>query len=136
MQREVLRTKRAGIEAGAKVEVARLQVAREAIAATKAFLDVLRSHNELAATRVEWEGRVKVAEDAVKQAEAELNVAAENNKPRLAELEQSKAALDRLLTLFDEVMREAGSSDLSAETKAAHRRYLLDLSDRIVKLRA
>lgn len=136
VQRAVLRTQRANIEAGAKVEVARLQVAQEAIAATRAFFDVLRSANELEATRVEWEGRVKTAEEAVKKAEADLKVAAENNRPRLVELEQSKAALDHFLKLFDEVMREASAPDLSPEVKAAHRQYLLNLGDQIVKLRA
>ena len=68
VQTEILKTQRAGIDAGTKVELARLQVAKEAITATKAFFKVIKSKNELEATRTEWEGRVSAAETAVKQA--------------------------------------------------------------------
>jgi hypothetical protein len=135
VQMEILKTQRAGIDAGAKVEVARLQVAKEAITATKAFFDVLRSHNELEATRIEWEGRVSAAETSVRKAEVDLVTEREKNQPRLEELRQTKKAQDRLLALFDDVMKELTAADLGDDSKAKSRQYLLQLSDLIVKLK-
>ncbi|MBK6847125.1 MAG: hypothetical protein IPG96_06120 [Proteobacteria bacterium] len=132
---EMLKTQRAGIEGAAKVEVARLQVAQEAIAATRALFEVFKSHNELQATRAEWEGRVSAAEAAVRKAAVDLETAQEQNKPRLEELDQSREVQQRLLALFDEVMKQATHADLSEETKKEARQYLLQLSDRIVQLR-
>lgn len=132
---EMLKTQRAGIDASAKVEVARLQVAKEAIAATKAFFDVLKSHNELQATRAEWEGRVTEAETAVKKAQVDLETAQESNKPKMEELEQSREAQTRLLSLFDEVLKQVTDADLSDEVRKEARQYLLQLSDRIVQLK-
>lgn len=132
---EMLKTQRAGIDASAKVEVARLQVAKEAIVATKAFFDILKSSNELKATRVEWEGRVSAAETAVKKAEVDLKTAQEQNKPRMEELDQSREAQKRLLALFDDVMNQVTDAKLDDETKKEARQYLLQLSDRIVKLK-
>ncbi len=135
VQTEVLKTQRASIDAGAKVEVARLQVAKEAITATKAFFEVLKSHNELEATRAEWEGRVTAAETAVQQATVELDTVREKNQPRMEELRQAKEAQDRLLELFDDVMSELKAASLGDESKAKSREYLLQLSDMLVKLK-
>ena len=132
---EVLKTQRAGIDASAKVEVARLQVAKEAIVATKAFFEMLKSHNELQSTCAEWEGRVNAAETAVKKAEVDLQTAQEQNKPRMDELEQSREAQKRLLSLFDEVMKQVTDGDLGEEVRKEARQYLLQLSDRIVQLK-
>ncbi len=55
-QIEALKTERASIEAGAKTEVARLQVAKEAIEAFKAGFEVIKSHNQLKSTIAEWQG--------------------------------------------------------------------------------
>jgi hypothetical protein len=132
---EILKTQRVGIRASAKVEVARLQVAKEIIAATKAFFDVLKSHNELQATRAEWEGRVTEAEAAVQKAQVDLKTAQEHNKPRMEELEQSGNALSRLLLLFDEVMKEVKDANLSEEMRKEAKQYLLELSERIVQLK-
>lgn len=135
VQEEILKTQRAGIDAGAKVEIARLQVAKEAITAIKAFFEVIKSKNELEATRTEWEGRVSAAETAVKQAEVELETVREKNLLGMEELRQAKEVQDRLLGLFDEVMHELASADLDEESKAKSRQYLLQLSDHIVKLK-
>jgi hypothetical protein len=134
-QTEMLKTKRAGIDASAKVEVARLEVAKEAIAATKAFFDVMKSHNELQATRAEWEGRVTEAETAVQKAHVDLETAQETNKPKMEELQQSREAQTRLLSLFDEVMKQVTDADLGEEVRKEARQYLLQLSDRIVQLK-
>lgn len=135
VQTEVLRTQRASIDAGAKVEAARLQVAKEAITATKAFFEVLKSHNELETTRAEWEGRVTAAEIAVQQAQVELDTVREKNQLRQEELRQAKEAQDRLLELFDDVMHELKAARLGVESKAKSREYLLQLSDKLVKLK-
>jgi len=132
---ETLKIQRADIDASAKVEVARLQVVKEAIAATKAFFDVLKSHNELESTRAEWAGRVNVAETAVQNAEVDLETAQEQNKVRREELEQSRETQTRLLSLFDEVMKQVKDADLSEEVRKEARQYLLQLSDRIVQLK-
>lgn len=132
---EMLKSQRAGIDASAKVEVARLQVAKEAIAATKTFFDVLKSHNELQATRAEWEGRVTEVETAVKKAQVDLGTAQESNKPRMEELQQSREAQNRMLSLFDEVMKQLMDANLSEEVRKEARQFLLQLSDRIVQLK-
>ncbi len=135
VQTEILKTQRADIDAGAKVEIARLQVAKEAITATKAFFEVIKSRNELETTRTEWEGRVNAAETAVKQAEVELETVRAKNLLGMEELRQAKEVQDRLLGLFDEVMHELASAGLDEESKAKSRQYLLQLSDHIVKLK-
>lgn len=132
---EMLKIQRAGIDASAKVEVAKLQVAKGAIAATKAFFDVLKSHNELQATRAEWEGRITEAETAMQKAEVDLKTAQENNKPKMEELQQSREVQTRLLSLFDEVMKQVTDADLGEEMRKEVRQYLLQLSDRIVQLK-
>ena len=135
VQAEILKTQRADIDAGSKVEIARLQVAKEAITATKTFFQVLKSRNELETTRIKWEGRVSVAETAVKQAEVELETVREKSRLGMEELQQAKEVQDRLLGLFDDVMRELASANLDEEGKAKRRQYLLQLSDHIVKLK-
>lgn len=132
---EMLKTQRASIDAGAKVEVAKLNVATEAIRATKAFFDVVKSHNELQATRTEWAGRVTEAEISVKKALFDLEAAKESNKPRMEQLEQSREALTRLLLLFDEEMKLIANADLSEDLRKESRSYLLKLSDLIVQLK-
>lgn len=123
------------LESQAKIEVAKLQVAKEAIVATQSFFEVLKSHKVLQATRVEWEGKVQTAKTSVRKAEVDLETARENNKPKMEELEQSRAVLSRLLLLFDEVMREVSDADLSNEVRKESRQYLLKLSDHIVQLK-
>ena len=135
VQTEILKTQRADIDADSKVEIARLQVAKEAITATKTFFQVLKSRNELETTRIKWEGRVSVAETAVKQAEVELETVREKSRLGMEELQQAKEVQDRLLGLFDDVMRELASANLDEEGKAKRRQYLLQLSDHIVKLK-
>jgi len=132
---ESAKTLRTRLETQSKVEVAKLQVAKEAIAATKSFFEVLKSYNELQATRAEWEGRVTAAETAVQKAQVDLETAQENNKPKMGELEQSLEAQTRLLSLFDEVMKEVTDADLSDDVRKEARQYLLQLSDRIVQLK-
>ena len=116
-------------------EVAQLGVMREAIAVTKDFFAVLRSHNELEATHAEWDGRVRAAETAVRKAETDLEIEREKNQPRLEELQQAKEARSRLLLLFDSVMQELTSANLSEESESQRREYLLQLSAHIVKLK-
>ena len=135
VQTEVLKTQRASIDAGAKVEVARLQVAKEAITATKTFFELPKSYNELEATRAEWEGRVTVAKTAVQQAQVELDTVREKNQPRMEELRQAKEVQDRLLENYDDVMSELKAASLGEESKAKSREYLLQLSDMLVKLK-
>lgn len=135
VQTEVLKTQRAGTDADAKVAVARLQVAKEAITATKTLFEVLKSHNELDATRAEWAGRVAAEEIAVRKAEVELDTVLEKNQPRMEELRQVKEILDRVFELFDDVMAELKAASLSEESRAKSRDYLLKLSDMLVKLK-
>lgn len=125
----------AKIEANAKVEVAKLQVWKEAIAATRGCLKVLESYNELQSTRSEWEGRVRVAETAAKEAETNLLIAREQNKPQLEALEQSRKEQERLLSLFDEIMKRVTNADLSDDIKKEALQHLLNLSDKIVQLK-
>jgi hypothetical protein len=132
---EMLKTQRAGIEANAKIETARLQVAQEAISMVKSFFDVLKSHNELEATRIEWEGRVNTEENALRKALVNLESTKEQNFTRREELNQSRASLNRLLSLFDDVREETSKAEISEETKNAQRQFLLQLSDKIVQLR-
>ena len=135
IREQLLKNERAGIDASAKVDVAKLQVAKEAIVATRAFFEVLKSYNELQSTRTEWEGRVDVAATAVQKAEVELQQTQEQNKSRMEELKQSGEAMERLLSLFDDVMKEVTDADLSDDLKKESRQFLLQLSDRIVQLK-
>ena len=124
----------AKIEANAKIEVAKLQVWKEAIAATNAFLGVLKSHKELQKTCKEWEERVRVAEAAIKEAEVNLQVAREQNKPRMEELELARKELTPLLSLFDEIMKKVKDADLSDEVREEALQHLFPLSEQIVQL--
>lgn len=132
---EVLKTKRSEINSKAKVEVAKLQVAKEAISATRSFFDVLKSHTELKITIAKWEGRVNEAEELVKKAQYQLEKCREDNKSRMEELKGWREAQDRLLWLFDEVLKQATDPELSEEVRKEARQYLLQLSDRIVQLK-
>ena len=135
LKAEVLKNQRAGIDAGAKVEVARLQVAKEAVQAFKGFLELRKSFNDLEGTRIEWEGRVATAETAVQQAQVQLETARAKNQPRMEELRQAKEAQQRTLELFDSVMAELRDADVSHEQKAKNRAFLLSLSEILVKLK-
>ncbi len=125
----------AKIEANAKVEVAKLQVYKEAIVAIQSVCDVFKSHKELQATYVEWEGRIRVAEIDVQKAEANLQAIQEQNKPKMEELAQSGEVLKRLLSLFDDFMGKAKAPDLPDDDKKEVHQYLLQLSDKIVQLK-
>ena len=118
-----------------KVEVAKLQVYKEAMVTVQAICGVLKSHKELQSTCVEWEGRIRVAESDVQKAEANLQATREQNKSKMEELEQSREALMRLLSLFDDVMEKAKAPDLPDYDKKALRQYLLQLADKIVQLK-
>ena len=122
-------------EANAKVEVAKLQVWKEAFAATRGLFKVFESHNQLQSTRAEWEGRVRVAETAVKEAETNLLIAREQNKSQLEALGQSREKLTLLSSLFNDVMKEIKDGNLSDDAKKEARQYLLELSDKIVHLK-
>ena len=132
---ELLKTQRAAIEADAKVEVGRLQVAKEAISAVRSICEVFKSYNELESTRVEWEGRVIAAETGLRKAQVDLEKAREKNMLRKEELRQTDEALSRVLELFDEVLVETRNPELSEESKREARKYLLELSAHIVKLK-
>ena len=125
----------AKIEANAKVEVAKLQVYKEAIVSFQAICDVFKSHKEFQKTREEWEGRIRVAEIDVQKAEVNLQATREQNKLKKEELAQSREKLTRLLSLFDDVMEEAKAPDLPDDAKKEVRQYLLQLSDQIVQLK-
>jgi hypothetical protein len=135
LKSEMLKTRRAGIDAGAKVEVARLQVAKEAITALKAFADLRKSFNDLEGTRIEWEGRIATAETAVEKAQVDLKTAQEKNQPRMEELRQAKEAQKRILELFDDAMAELREAGLEGDAKTKGREYLLRLSEQLVKLK-
>ncbi len=126
--------KNAGM-AATKVEVAKLQVCKEAIVAIQSVCDVFKSHKELQKTCVEWEGRIRAAEIDVQKAEANLQDTREQNKPKMEELAQSREALMRLLSLFDDVMEKAKAPDLPDDDKKEVHQYLLQLSDKIVQLK-
>ena len=132
---ETLKTQRESIKANASRDVAKLDVMREAITVTKDFFAVLRSRNELDATRAEWDGRIRAAETAVRKAEIDLEIERKKNQPKLEELQQAKEARSRLLLLFDSVMQELTSANLSEESESQRREYLLQLSAHIVKLK-
>ena len=125
----------AKIEANAKVEVAKLQVCKEAIVTIQSFCDVFKSHKELQKTCVEWEGRIREAEIDVQKAEANLQAIREQNKPKMEELAQSGEVLKRLLSLFDDFMEKAKAPDLPDDDKKEVHQYLLQLSDKIVQLK-
>lgn len=128
--REIVQAK---IEANAKVEVAKLQVWKEAIAATKGFFKVLESHKELQATQEEWKGRIVVAENSVKKAEIDLQAAQEHNKLQMEELNLSREALVPLLSLFDDGMKVIKDANLSDDVKNEARQHLLQLAELIVQ---
>jgi hypothetical protein len=134
-QTEVLKIQRAGIDANSRVEVAKLQVAKEAIEAIKGVLEVIKSHNQLKATQVEWQGRITEAEIAVTKDQVNLQVTKENNQVRTEELAQSRLVLDRVLELFDLTMAELKTSDCSEVERKDLRRELLDISDRLVNFK-
>jgi cellobiose-specific phosphotransferase system component IIA len=104
------------------------------IEAIKAFPDAFRSHNELQSVREEWEGRIKVAEIAVKKAEADLKAAQEQNKPLMEKLDQSRKALTSLLLVFDGFYKQVMDADLSEDVRKEARQSLLQLSDQIVQI--
>lgn len=132
---EMLKNERASIEASSKVEVARLQVCKEALSVVNGISEVWKSRNQFNSTVAEWQGRITQAEVEVRKAEINLTVARENNKVREEELAQSRKLLDRILELFDFCMVELKSLDCSAEDKAKLRRELLEISDRLVQLK-
>ena len=132
---EIGKTRRAKIDADAKVEVAKLQVLQEAIAATKGFFKVIESHKELQATQAEWKGRIIVAENSVKKAEIDLQAAQEHNKLQMEELNLSREALAPLLSLFDDGMKVIKDANLSDDAKNEARQYLLQLAELIVQLK-
>ena len=132
---EILKTQRSDIDANAKIEVAKLQVTKEAISLVKSVFAVLKSNHERQSTVAEWKGRVKVAEEGVKEAEVCLLTARETNKPRLEGLKQSREVQSRLLLLFDEIMKDLTEGSYSDEVKAKAREDLLELSDKIVELK-
>ncbi len=133
-QTEVLKNERASIESNAKVDVARLQVAKEAIAATKSLFEVIKSNNQLKTTISEWQGRVTQAEIEVRKAEISLQETRENNQARVEEKAQLRDSLGRVLELFDFTMEELKQLDCSKDEKAKIRRELLEVSDRLVQL--
>tara|TARA_R100000789_G_C3001305_1_gene148885 strand:+ start:241 stop:732 length:492 start_codon:yes stop_codon:yes gene_type:complete len=135
LQKELLKNERSSIESSAKVEVARLQVAKEAIEAVKGVFEVIKSHNQFKSTVVEWQGRVAQAETEVRKAEINLQEARENNHSKIEELAQSRDSLSRVLELFDFTMEELKRLDCSKEDQAILRRELLNISDQLVKLK-
>lgn len=132
---EILKNERASIEASSKVEVARLQVCKEALSVINGISEVWKSRNQLKSTVAEWQGRITQAEIEVRKVELNLAEAQEKNKVREEELSQSRNLLDRILELFDFSMAELKSLDCSAEDKVRLRRELLEISDRLVQLK-
>lgn len=136
LQTEAHKTRRAELDSFAKVETARLNVAMQALDVVKAGLDVLQSYNALQATRAEWSGRVEVADRELAVALAELETARVKNAPLAAGLEQSRESQKRVLALFDTLMDAAQDAQVSREDKQKITGLLLELSDKLVALRA
>ncbi|WP_198399369.1 hypothetical protein [Caballeronia calidae] len=136
LQTEMLRLRKAGIDAHAKIESARLGALTEGLSAVKALIDVFAEHKRLEKTRVEWASRVKQSEAEVEKARIELSAVTKNSDLANKQLDSLNKTRDALLRLFDEVMKEASAPDIAPEERARQRQYLLTLSEQIVKLKA
>lgn len=134
VQTESIKTERAGIEASGRVEVAKLAVAQEAIKSVTAFLDVVKSSNQVKTTVAEWQGRITQAEISVKKAKVELDKEIEKNSVRKEELDQSRESLKRLLEAFDFVMEGLKSGEAGLSDKE-NRQLLLELSGYLVQMK-
>lgn len=132
---EVLKNERATIEANSKVQVAQLQVMKEAIEAFKSVSEVIKSHNQVKATEAEWQGRITQAELEIRKAEVGLQIARESNQLKAEELAQSRDLINRLLDLFDMTMQELMRVDCSKNERAELRAELLRISDQLVLLK-
>jgi hypothetical protein len=132
---EVLKNERATIEGNTKVQVAQLQVAKEAMEVLKGVFEVLKSRNQLQATITEWQGRITQAEIEVNKAEVNLQAARESNQMRAAELDITRDVLKAPLELFDHTMNEMKSLECSKEERAELRNTLLRISDQLVQLK-
>lgn len=115
------------IEQDAETRRAKIMVVLETI---RSFSDMFRSYNELQSVREEWEGRIKVAEIAVKKAETDLKTAQEQKQ----QLELSREALKSLLVAFDGFYKQVMDANLSEDDRNKARQTLLQLSDQIVQI--
>lgn len=118
-----------------KVQMAKLQVAKEALRTVTAFLELGKSYLDLQATRAEWAGRVEVAAQDLARAEVELQKAVESNKVQLTRLAQVQEAQTRLLSLFDALFEQFSAMPLGSADQTAARELLLRLSEQLVQLR-
>ena len=136
LQIEEHKTERAKIDGGAKGEVAKLQVAKEAISTVNGVIELFKSYNELEEKRTEWGGRVEKAEIDVRKAQVALDKAREDNRPRMEALHHNRKILDPLLEMFDEFLREMKAASLGDESRAKLREYLIKLSEQLVQMKS
>lgn len=135
VQAETIKTRRAEIDAGARVESAKLAVAQEAIKMVSTFLETAQSFNKYKSTVAEWQGRITQGELAVEKARIELAISTDQGDVKREELALDRAVVSKLLELFDEIFSEIKSGDSGLAEKAETRKFLLELSDRMVLLR-
>lgn len=136
LQIERLRTEKAGLDAYAKVESARLGVATQTLEVVKKGLEVVESYHRLQTTKAEWQGRIEVAELELKKVGAELVAPQEKNAPIREQLEQTGRIQQRVLKLFDTLMAQAEDPAISMEDKQNLTTKLLDLTKNLVSLKA
>ena len=134
LQIEQLRTERAGIDANAKIQNARLGVAMQVLDVVKKGLEVVEAFYHLQATTAQWQGRIEVAELELKKAATELEVMMGKNVPIREQLEQSRRTQDYMLILFDDLMAQAQEPGVERADKQRLTNNLLQLSQQLVAL--
>jgi hypothetical protein len=134
MSVEEHRTRRAELDASAKMESARLGVVMQSLEVVTKGLDVIKSYQQLQQTKAEWQGRITVAELELKQAGLELAALQEKNAPVKERLEQARHVQQRVLGLFDTLMQEAQDPAISRQEKQHLTTQLLQLTTDLVAL--
>ena len=129
---EAEKTRRAEIEGSYKQATEETRVLREVVSAARDVLGLIRSFVELGTTWVEWEGRVRQAEAAVRKAEVELAAMRDKNAVAHRRLDQIDAVLKSLLDGYQNVLNDLEGAPLDLSEKQMLWRELLDFGDRLV----
>lgn len=117
-------------------EQGQLAIIKETIGLFDSFLDVIKSNQNLESKRVEWESRVAAAQSEVEKAQVDLQKERELTTRHSGDLQAVRVTQQRLIVLFDQIMEEMSDPAMDTEKRNASRKFLLDLAEQMVKLKA
>ena len=96
---------------------------------------VIRAFAELQGTKLEWEGRIAVAETELAKAKEQVNHARAVAEPQMAKLKNDEVRIGVMKSFFEMCLAQIHEADIDRDTKATLRSEMLEVCKQLASIK-